>query len=53
MIPAQNPCTQNLTITPIDATETMRMVQKGQLRYAGKNVCAQNKLINKIFGLAA
>lgn len=37
----------------IDAAETMRMVQKGQLRYAGKDVCAQNKLINKIFGLAA
>ena len=31
----------------------MRMVQKGQLRYAGKDVCAHNKLINKVFGLAA
>ncbi len=37
----------------IDAVETMRMIQKGQLRYASKDVCAQNKLINKIFGLAA
>jgi hypothetical protein len=27
--------------------------EKGQLRYAGKDVYAQNKLINKIFGLAA
>ena len=25
----------------IDAVETMRMIQKGQLRYAGKDVCAQ------------
>ena len=37
----------------IDAIETMRMIQKGQLRYAGKDVCVQNKLINKMFGLAA
>ncbi len=37
----------------IDAIETMRMIQKGQLRRAGKNVCVQNKLINKMFGLAA
>ena len=29
------------------------MIQKGQLRYAGKDVGAQNKLINKVFGLAA
>ena len=33
----------------IDVVETMRMIQKGQLRYAGKDVYAQNKLINKIF----
>lgn len=37
----------------IDAIETMRMIQKGQLRYASKDVGAQNKLINKVFGLAA
>jgi IS6 family transposase len=34
--------------------ETMRMIQKGQVRYLAKNdVCAQNKMINKLFGLAA
>ena len=37
----------------MDVVETMCMIQKGQLRYAGRDVCAQNKLINKIFGLAA
>lgn len=29
------------------------MIQKGQLRYAGKDIYAQNKVINKIFELAA
>jgi len=39
---------------PISAVETMRMVQKGQLRNAVKgDVRAQNKLINRLFGLAA
>ena len=34
--------------------ETMRMIQKGQLRHAAKgDVRAQNKMINKLFGLAA
>ena len=37
----------------IDVIETMRMIQKGQLRYIGKDICAQNKLINKTFGLVA
>ena len=38
----------------ISAVETMRMVQKGQLRYAAKgNMRAQNALINSLFGLAA
>jgi transposase, IS6 family len=38
----------------ISGMETMRMIQKGQVRYLAKNdVCAQNKLINKLFGLAA
>ncbi len=37
----------------IDTIETMRMIQKGQLRYVDRDVCAQNKVINQIFGLAA
>ncbi|QGN79364.1 Integrase core domain protein (plasmid) [Piscirickettsia salmonis] len=38
----------------IDIMEAMRMVQKGQLRYIKKqNICAQNQLIDKLFGLAA
>lgn len=38
----------------ISAIETMRMIQKGQLRYAAKgDLCAQNEVINKLFGIAA
>lgn len=38
----------------IDGIESMRCVQKGQLRKASKgDICAQNSLINKLFGLAA
>ena len=38
----------------ICAMEPMRMIQKGQLRHAAKaDVRAQNKMINKLFGLAA
>ncbi len=38
----------------IDIMEAMRMVQKGQLRYIKKqDICAQNQLIDKLFGLAA
>ena len=37
----------------IDGIETMRMIQKGQLRCASQDICAQNKLINKVFGIAA
>ena len=37
----------------ISGMETMRMIQKG-VKYLDKNnVCAQNKLINKLFGLTA
>ena len=32
----------------INVIETMRMIQKGQLLYAGKDIYAQNKVINKI-----
>lgn len=32
----------------------MRLIQKGQLKFAGKgNVRAQNELLNKLFNLAA
>ena len=38
----------------IDLMESMRMIQKGQLKMCSKgNICAQNKVINKLFGLAA
>jgi transposase-like protein len=37
----------------IDGMETMRMIQKGQLRCANKDVFAQNNLIKRVFGLAA
>jgi transposase, IS6 family len=38
----------------IDGIETMRMIQKGQLKYAIRcDVCAKNKMITKLFGLAA
>ena len=37
----------------IDGLETMRMIQKGQIRYLPKaNVPAQNHFINQLFGLA-
>src|SRR5262245_58033815 len=38
----------------IDGMETMRMIQKGQIKYILKNdIRTQNTLINKLFGLAA
>ena len=38
----------------LDGMEIMWAVQKGQLKRCPKgDVCAQNKLINKVFGLAA
>ena len=38
----------------LDGMETMRMIQKGQVKYAANgNVRAQNAVINKLFGLAA
>jgi len=38
----------------IAGMETMRMIQKGQLRYIGKGeVRAQNNLIEKLFNIAA
>ena len=38
----------------ITGMETMRLIQKGQLKYAAKgDVRAQNAIINKLFNLAA
>jgi IS6 family transposase len=38
----------------IDGLETMRMIQKGQIRHLPKgNISAQNQFINQLFGLAA
>ena len=38
----------------LDGMEIMRALQKGQLKYLVKgNVCAQNELINKVFGIVA
>ena len=37
----------------LDGMESMRMVQKGQCRYIGKDVIKQNNLINELFNLAA
>jgi IS6 family transposase len=40
--------------TIISGMESMRMIQKRQVKYLAKNdVCAQNKFINQLFGLAA
>jgi IS6 family transposase len=37
----------------LDGIETMRMLQKGQIRYAGKDVVKQNSFVRSLFGLAA
>ena len=37
----------------LDGIETMRMIQKGQVRYVGKNVVKQNSFVRGLFGLAA
>ena len=38
----------------ISGMETMRMIQKSQVKYLAKNdILSQNKLINTLFGLAA
>lgn len=38
----------------IDLIESMRLIQKGQMKNCRSgDVCAQNKLINELFGLAA
>ena len=43
-------------IFAITGMETMRLIQKGQLKYAAKgegDVRAQNEMINKLFNIAA
>ena len=37
----------------LDGMETMRMIQKGQVRYVGKDVVMQNSFVRSLFGLAA
>ena len=37
----------------LDGIETMRMIQKGQVRYIGKNVVKQNNFVRSLFGLVA
>ena len=37
----------------LDGIETMRMIQKGQVRYFGKDVAKQRSFVRSLFGLAA
>jgi len=37
----------------LDGIETMRMIQKGQVRHVGKDVVKQNSIVRRLFGLAA
>jgi IS6 family transposase len=37
----------------LDGMETMRMIQKGQVRHIGKDVVKQNQFVRGLFGLAA
>jgi IS6 family transposase len=37
----------------LDGIETMRMIQKGQVRYVGKDIVKQNSFIRGLFGLVA
>lgn len=37
----------------LDGMETMRMIQKGQVRYVGKNIIKQNQFVRSLFGIAA
>jgi hypothetical protein len=36
-----------------DGIETMRLIQKGQVRYVGKDVVKKNSFIRSLFRLAA
>jgi transposase, IS6 family len=37
----------------LDGIETMRMIQKGQVRFIGKDVVKQNQFVHSLFGIAA
>jgi len=37
----------------LEGIETLRMIQKGQVRHIGKNVIKQNNFVRSLFGLAA
>ena len=37
----------------LDGIETMRMIQKRQVRYIGKNVVKQNQFVRSLFEIAA
>lgn len=37
----------------LDGMETMRMIQKGQVRHIGKNVVKQNQFVCSLFNIAA
>ncbi|ERL61458.1 hypothetical protein K661_02205, partial [Piscirickettsia salmonis LF-89 = ATCC VR-1361] len=51
---AKNPNLPRPTHPVLSTPWLAAMVQKGQLRYIKKqNICAQNQLIDKLFGLAA
>jgi transposase-like protein len=37
----------------LDGMETLRMIQKGQVSYVGKDVVKQNNFVCSLFGLVA
>ena len=37
----------------LNGMETMRMIQKGQIRHVGKDIIKQNKFVQNLFGIAA
>jgi len=37
----------------LDGMETMRMIQKGQVRFIGKEIVKQHQFIKNLFGMAA
>ncbi len=37
----------------LDGMEAMRMIQKGQVGFVGKNIVKQNKFVRSLFGIAA
>jgi len=37
----------------LDGMETMRMIQKGQIRYVGKNIIKQRQFVQSLFYLTA